>query len=105
MAYEYATRDPLMLESDLEKKFRHRVRTELHGRVFQLIPTVAGIPDRMILLPGGRIFLVEMKTTDGHLRPDQIEWHRKAALLGVDVATLYGIEDIDKWIVDRSWEQ
>jgi hypothetical protein len=93
-----------MLESDLEEKFRHQVRVKLRGMVFQLMPTVAGIPDRMVLLPGGRIFLVEMKTVNGHLRPDQIEWHRKAALLGIEVATLYGQADINKWISEREWE-
>jgi hypothetical protein len=64
--------------------------------VVQLQPTEAGVPDRMVL-HRGRIFLVELKTDTGSLRPAQINWHRKAAQNGVDVIVLKGLEEVVKW--------
>ena len=89
-----------MLEAQLERVFRNRIRARLGGMVIQLMPTAIGIPDRLVLLPGGRMYLVELKTETGRLRPAQVEWHRKAAELGVIVTVLYGRDDVVKW-VDR----
>ena len=86
-----------MLEAQLEKTFRNRVR-ERGGMVVQLMPTVAGIPDRLVLLPGGRMYLVELKTHTGRLSPVQREWHKRALKLGVPVAVLYGLGEVVKWV-------
>lgn len=88
-----------MLESELAARhLRRDVRKLLHGMVVQLIPTVAGIPDRLVLLPGGRLFLIELKTETGSLSEIQKEWHKKAALTGTKVFVLYGVKDVDAWI-------
>lgn len=89
----------MMLESQLEKTFRRRIRI-LGGMVVQLMPTVAGIPDRLVLMPGGRMYLVELKTRTGRLSPVQREWHRKVGLIGVPVVTLYGLGEVVKWVDD-----
>lgn len=65
----------------------------------KLAPTVRGVPDRLVLLPGGRVFLVELKTDTGRLSPAQAEWHRRAAELGVVVTLLAGADEIDHWPV------
>ena len=89
-----------MLEAQLEATFRRRVR-EKGGMVVQLMPTVAGIPDRMVLLPGGRVYLVELKTVTGRLRPAQREWHRRALTLGTPVIVLYGLGDVVRWVEEQ----
>lgn len=90
-----------MLESQIEHAFRRRVRADLGGMVVQLMPTVAGIPDRMVLLPGGRIHLVELKTVTGRLSPVQRAWHVKAAQLGVPVTVLYGLGEVCQWVREQ----
>lgn len=86
-------------EESLESHMRREVQRKLKGRFFKLQPGLSkGIPDRMILLPGGRIFLVELKAEDGTVDPLQKVWHANAAQLGTDVIVLSGREEVDRWI-------
>lgn len=88
------------LEAAHEDFFRTSVRKKLGGLVFK-ITGVKGIPDRMVLLPGGRIELVELKTTTGAPSPIQRLWHAKAAALGVIVTVLHGRDEITAWVEAR----
>lgn len=59
----------LELESTIERKLKREVE-RLDSRVMCLkleSPGTSGMPDRMILLPGGRVIFVELK------RPGKIE--------------------------------
>lgn len=85
------------LESNLEAFFTTAVR-RAGGIATKLAPTTAGLPDRLVLLPGGRMFLVELKAEGGHLSPIQREWHRRAGELGIVVVTLYGRTEVLDWI-------
>lgn len=94
-------------ESQLETLFRMRVRGVLGGMVWKMMPTVAGIPDRLVLLPTPpravpRIELVELKTNTGKLSPIQVEVHKRAASIGIPVTVLYGLGEIDLWVRDRA---
>lgn len=91
-----------MLEAPLEAYFRKRVRLALGGIVVKLAPTLAGVPDRLAILPGGRIFLVELKTDTGKLSPIQSVWHAEAQSLGSPVAVLFGKDEIDSWVLDQA---
>jgi hypothetical protein len=63
-----------MLESEVEKKLCKRVKEELHGRAFKFVsPGQNGVPDRIILIPMGRIYFVETKAPGKKLRRLQ-EW-------------------------------
>jgi hypothetical protein len=86
------------LESALEAHFTKAVRAKLGGRTSKLAPTEKGIPDRMVMLPGGRIILVELKTNIGRLSEAQKLWHYRAAELGTNVVVLAGRAEIDAWI-------
>jgi len=88
-------------EAQLEVLFRRRVRGVLGGIVIQLAPTVAGIPDRLVILPGGRMYLVELKTETGRLRPAQVAWIARAAERGTYVAVLHGVAGVLGWVTDR----
>lgn len=77
------------LESSLEKFFRERVRL-LGGMAIKMTPTEAGLPDRMVVMPGGHIFLCELKTDTGRVSPIQKVKHARLEKLGVQVHVLSG---------------
>lgn len=83
-------------EAALERRFAAAVLRR-GGMVVKLAPTVRGLPDRLVLLPGGRIELVELKAPGGRLSLSQRIWHDKAAQRGVIVTVLTGAPEIDAW--------
>lgn len=76
-----------MIES--EKKLEILLTEEVKrmgGWALKLVPTqVAGLPDRMVMLPGARVFFVEVKTTNQVPRPLQLVRHRQLRKLGFRV--------------------
>ena len=86
-----------MRERVVEALLARRVR-ELGGRAVKLVPVDAGLPDRLVLLPGGRSYLVELKAPGGRLRPIQKVWHERAAAIGHHVVVLRSTEDVEQWI-------
>lgn len=85
-----------MRESALEKYFRQEV-LKLGGWTIKLIGT-AGIPDRLVMLPGGRVVFVELKTDIGRLSKIQKAVHTKLLDLGCEVITLYGKDEVNEWL-------
>lgn len=86
------------LEANLEAFFRKRVRL-VGGYTIKLAPTEAGVPDRLAIFPGGRMYLVELKRDDTDLSPIQRVWHERLRLgYGVKVYTLHGREGILAWL-------
>lgn len=57
-----------------------------------------GIPDRMLLLPHGRVFFVETKTKDGIVSDMQQWWHTKLRVLGFRVAVLWTVEQAEGFL-------
>lgn len=84
-------------EAMLEEFFVKRVRL-LGGHTIKLAPTQAGTPDRLVMMPGGYIYLVEMKAPGGRLRPIQVEWHSRAAAIGVHVVVLKSRGEVVCWL-------
>ena len=78
-----------------------RMVHEAGGMILKLAPITAGVPDRLVLLPGGKIRFVELKSATGRLRPDQAAWHRKAAKRGVPVAVLSSTTEVKQWLVEE----
>ena len=85
-------------EARLETIFRDSVRRELGGMVLKWAPIRVGTPDRVVLLPGGRIVFVELKTLTGALSSMQRHWHRQALALGTTVIVLHGRDEIMRWV-------
>lgn len=62
-----------MLEKDVEKHLCDGVKNELHGLALKFVsPGFNGVPDRIILLPGGKIYFVETKAPGKKLRKLQM---------------------------------
>lgn len=89
-------RVPGSLESAVESKFSRGVK-ELGGLAIKM-PGGEGLPDRLVLLPGGVTRLVELKKDGGAVRPLQGVWHRKAERLGHPVDVVVGLEGVAAWV-------
>lgn len=88
-----------MLESDVEKRLRKKVNEELGGRAFKFVsPGFNGVPDRIVLVPMGRIYFVETKAPGKKLRKLQ-EWVRGVIQgLGFIVLRIDTKEKVDAFI-------
>lgn len=71
------------LEKDIEKKLRQKIEA-LGGRCVKWVcPGWSGVPDRIVLLPGGRIYFVETKRPKGgELAKLQTKWQEWLNRLG-----------------------
>lgn len=90
-----------MRESSVEATLRKLIR-KAGGESYKIAPTHAGIPDRLVLMPGGRIYLVELKAIGGKRRAVQVIWHERAAQLGTRVVLLTGTAEVRSWIKEIS---
>lgn len=69
------------------------------GITEKLAPTNAGMPDRLVMFPTSRIYLVELKADHGAVRDIQKIWHERAAALGVQVVVLKGLKEARDWVI------
>lgn len=87
-----------MLEKDIERKLVTGVH-KLGGAAYKFVsPGQDGVPDRLVVLPGGRIIFVELKTVRGKPSSLQIVQQRRLKALGCDVRMLYGPDQIDEFL-------
>jgi hypothetical protein len=84
-------------EASLEASFRTAVRLA-GGKAIKFTPVEAGVPDRIVFAPGGRIYMVELKAADGKLSPIQRVMHARLSELGTEVVTLTGAAEIMAWV-------
>lgn len=71
-----------MLEKDIEKYLRDQVKI-LGGKAYKFVsPGNAGVPDRMICLPGGQVMFVELKAPGKKQTPLQLAQMRRLLDLG-----------------------
>lgn len=59
-------------------------------------PGTAGVPDRLVLLPGGRVGFVECKTTGAKPRPQQVRRLEQLARLGFTALVLDHVDDVEE---------
>ena len=87
-----------MLEKEIEKKLVTAVRMMDGVAVKFVSPGYAGMPDRLVLLPGGRMAFVEVKRPGEQPRPLQEARHRMLRRLGFKVYVLDSVEKIERII-------
>lgn len=61
-------------------------------------PGTTGVPDRIVILPGGRTIYVELKTEVGRLSEIQKHIHAELRKRGADVRTLYGLDQVKAFV-------
>ncbi|EMX1451953.1 VRR-NUC domain-containing protein [Escherichia coli] len=75
-------------ESLIEKHLVAEVK-KAGGVAFKFVsPGRRSVPDRIVLLPGGRIVFVECKSPGKPPRPDQLRTHERLRKLGFTVVVL-----------------
>lgn len=77
-----------MREKTIEQKFREAVRNAGGLALKFTSPGWDGMPDRLALLPGGRMAFVEVKAPGEKPRPLQLARHRTLRQLGFRVYVL-----------------
>ncbi len=84
-----------MTESEIERKLVFRVNSK-GGKAIKLSADIEnGVPDRIVLLPNGTPFFVEVKTEKGKLTPLQLHYHLKLKTMGFQVFVIRNTFDID----------
>ena len=87
-----------VLEKDIERKLVKGVRA-LGGMANKWVsPGNVGVPDRVVVLPGGRVIFVELKTDTGVVSPIQERQIKKLKDLGVDVRVVRGVNEVDDFL-------
>ena len=86
------------MEKDIEKKFTKAIR-HVDGIALKLVsPSFNGIPDRLVLMPNGKIGFVEIKDKGKKPRALQTSRHNMLRQLGFKVFVLDDVDDIEKII-------
>ena len=83
-------------EKDIEQKLIDEVKRK-GGRALKFVsPGFAGVPDRIVLMPKGRITFVELKAPGEKMRPLQLRRKRQLEALGFRVLCVDSLEKIDE---------
>lgn len=81
-----------MLESKIEAKMVAAL-TRRGAMAIKQEGTLAGLPDRLVVLPCGRYIWVELKQDKGRTRPVQDAMHARLRALGCDVRVIHGMQE------------
>lgn len=89
-----------MRESTVEKHLADRVK-RLGGLCWKFVsPNLAGVPDRIVVMPGGRVYFVELKAPGKRPRTNQLRRARELAQRDVRALMLDSVEAVDHWLED-----
>lgn len=87
-----------MKESEIEKHLREQVKAA-GGRAYKFVsPGNNGVPDRIVLLPGGVLAFVELKAPGKKPTDLQLAQQNKIAKLGFKVYVMDSKEKVDEFI-------
>ncbi len=88
-----------ILEKQIEAYFVDQVETKLGGEALKLeVKGRRGWPDRLVILPQGEIYFVELKTMHGRLSRAQELRAIRLQDLQHRVEHMWTIEAVDNWI-------
>ena len=84
-----------MLEKQIEAHLVKRVR-EIGGIAYKFVsPAHRGVADRIVVLPGGGVIFVELKTSTGKLTPLQEQFAKQMSELKQNYIVLKSREEVD----------
>ncbi|SNV67147.1 VRR-NUC domain-containing protein [Clostridium cochlearium] len=87
-----------ILESKIEARLKREVE-DLGGLALKFTsPGMAGVPDRLVLLPKGKIYFVELKAPGKNLRPLQLKRKEQLESLSFKVYVIDSYEKIDVFL-------
>ena len=89
-----------LLESDIERYLVRRT-IEHGGKAYKFVsPGRVGVADRIVLLPGGVVWFVELKTATGRVSPLQKVFAADMRRMGANYIVLRSKEEVDKWMLN-----
>lgn len=87
-----------MVESQLEARLVQGVKT-LGGIAYKFVsPGNRGVPDRLVVLPGGRLLFAELKADGGRLSRLQAYQLESLRRLGAEVWTVRGENGVQEFL-------
>ena len=90
-----------MLEKEVERYLCQQVKKKLGGIALKFVsPGLNGVPDRVVLLPGGKITFVETKAPGKNLRKLQEYVCGMIAALGFEVRRIDTKSGVDAFILE-----
>jgi hypothetical protein len=88
------------MERDVERALVKGIEA-LGGKAFKFVsPGNAGVPDRLVCLPGGRIVFVELKEVGGRVSGLQLSQITRLSRLGHKVRVLKGRAEVDAFLAE-----
>ena len=85
-----------MLEKKIEERLRKKAK-EAGGLAAKWVsPSMSGVPDRIVFLPGGKIIFVELKRPGAKPTPIQERVIEKLRGLGADVRVVDSTGGVDE---------
>lgn len=88
-----------MNENIIEQRLKKEIQ-KIGGKALKFVsPGVAGVPDRIVLMPGGLIIFVELKAPGKKLRAMQEYRAKELRALGFRVECIDSIEQIKELIL------
>ena len=87
-----------MLERDIERGFRNNIKAKGGLALKFVSPGTSGVPDRVVLLPGGKISFVELKAPGKKLSPKQVKMAKRLEELGHIVWVIDSMEGIRNFL-------
>lgn len=90
-----------MLEKEVERYLREQVKKKLGGVALKFVsPGLSGVPDRIILMPGGKITFVETKAPGKKLRALQGHICGMLTALGFEVRLIDTKPGVDAFVME-----
>ena len=87
------------MEKQIETYFCKQVALQLNGRAYKFVsPANRGVADRIVCLPDGSTWFVELKAPGGRLSELQKIFQSDMARLRQNYACLWSKEHVDEWI-------
>ena len=84
-----------MLEKTIERYLVHKAREQGGLAIKWVAPAMAGVPDRIVFFPGGRIVFVELKAPGQKQTPIQVRVTKMLIDLGADVRVIDSKEAVN----------
>lgn len=88
-----------MKEKEVEEYLRDKVKA-IGGIAYKFVsPGNVGVPDRVVVLPGGAVLFVELKSPTGKPTAMQQKQINKLSVLGADVRVVKSKQEVDAFIL------
>lgn len=94
-----------MQEKDVERYLKSKIEDRGGLCLKWVSPGCTGVPDRIIILPGGIVFFVELKTTSGRLHKRQEIMIEEIRKRHAEVFVLDSIDAIDTFLRERDFDE